>query len=103
VSRAQIGKADVLDPLLQELEEWWTRENQDWDAVVNDAAASDGDLWNGLPEVDSKAIARSSPIFEKHLGVPLDVKLIRRGGYTDFREMANELVPRMRQLAGNAT
>jgi hypothetical protein len=55
----------------------------------------DGDLWDGLPEVDSKAIARTSPIFERHLGIPLDVKLIRRGGYQTIEEVIVELVPKM--------
>ena len=38
---------------------------------------------------------RSSPIFERHLGRPLDIRLIRPGGYQDIDHMLDHLVPAM--------
>ena len=48
-----------------------------------------------MPTLDSKAVARSSPIFERHLGRPLDIRLIRPGGYQDIDHMLDDLVPAM--------
>lgn len=56
-------------------------------------------LWNGVPEIDSKAVAETSPIWEKHLGIPLDTRLIRPGGYASFDEFLSELGPRMLRKA----
>lgn len=58
-------------------------------------------LWN-LPKVDSKAIARCSPIFKKHLGIRLQVKLIKPGGYQSIDGAINHLVPKMIDAASKA-
>jgi hypothetical protein len=88
-----------------DLRTWWGTECTDWDAAVTgaDPATLPGgtDLWDDMPQVDSKAIARTSPIFERHLGVPLDVRLIRPGGYTSIDDAIADLVPKM-QAAANA-
>src|SRR5437667_10414609 len=64
------------------LHTWWRQEAADWDSAVERAHGVHpaGNVWDDMPIVDSKAIARSSPLFEQYLGVPLDVTLIRRGG-----------------------
>lgn len=85
--------------LIADLRSWWELECGDWDTIVqgsSPAALPGGeDLWNSMPVVDSKAVARTAPIFERHLGIPLDVKLIRRGGYKSIDEMVGDLVPKM--------
>lgn len=85
--------------LAGDLNSWWTEEGQDWDAAVMAADPQSlpggDDLWDDMPKVDSKAIARTSPIFMRHLGVPLDVKLIRRGGYASIEDAIADLVPKM--------
>ena len=48
-----------------------------------------------MPVVDSKTVARTSPIFEKHLGRPLDIRLIRPDGYKSIDHMIRHLVPLM--------
>ena len=48
-----------------------------------------------MPAVDSKAVARTSPIFEEHLGRPLDVQYIRPDGYQSVDDMIRHLVPAM--------
>lgn len=89
-------------PLIQALKEWWESESADWDALVaGSVPATDPavDLWDDMPVVDSKAVARTSPLFEQHLGLPLDVKLIRAGGYKSIDEMIDHLVPLMDEAA----
>ena len=106
------GAADVRrqsdsalhERLSQALREWYSRETADWDALVEagsdtDSDATDSDLWGSMPAVDSKAVARTSPIFEKHLGRPLDVQLIRPGGYDSVGNMIRHLVPAMMEVS----
>ena len=83
--------------LTQALHEWWSQETNDWDALVegSGAEAAASDLWDSMPAVDSKAVARTSPIFEEHLGRPLDVQCIRPGGYQSVEDMIRHLVPAM--------
>ncbi len=88
----------AIATIAADLRKWWNEEAADWDELVNAHDVGDvldTDLWDDLPEVDSKAIARTSPVFERHLGVALDVKLIRRGGYGSIEEVIIDLVPRM--------
>lgn len=93
--------ADKQAPLVRALREWWSHEIADWDLQVqasrNDIMrdAPHSDLWDCLPTVDSKTVARMSPIFQRHLGRPLDVKLIRPGGYERLDDMIRHLVPAM--------
>lgn len=85
--------------LADDLKLWWEQECEDWDALVEGVDPKEllggEDLWDWMPVVDSKAVARTSPIFERYLGIPLDVKLIRRGGYKSIDEMVRDLVPKM--------
>ena len=86
---------DVRTRLAADLRAEWNREQADWDAQVAGDDAAGTDLWGAMPTVDSKTVARMSPIFEKHLGRPLDVGLIRRGGYDSIDEVIEVLVPKM--------
>lgn len=110
----ELGAADVRrqpSPALRErlshaLREWYSKETADWDALVEGGSdtgsgsdAADSDLWNSMPTVDSKAVARTSSIFEEHLGRPLDVKLIRPGGYDSVERMIGHLVPAMMDIS----
>jgi len=88
--------------LAAELRAWWAQESADWDSVVAggaDTPSLSGGLWDGMPTVDSKAVARTSPIFKKHLGIPLDVKLVRAGGYASIDDVIGDLVPKMEAAA----
>jgi len=89
--------------LASDIKRWWEEECTDWDAAVTgaDSATPPGgtDLWDDMPTVDSKAIARTSPIFERHLGIPLDVTLIRHGGYASIDDAIADLVPKMEAAA----
>ena len=87
--------------LRQDLRHWASQETGDWDLQVEASRTetiydtTNSDLWDSMPTLDSKAVARSSPIFERHLGRPLDIRLIRAGGYQDIDHMLDHLVPSM--------
>lgn len=93
--------------LVAEIRAWWADESAGWDGQVaasgSPPLAGGVDLWNSMPLIDSKAVARSSPIFERHLGAPLDVRLIRSGGYASVDDLIADLVPKMEDAtrAGN--
>ena len=78
--------------LVQELLTSWEREQDDWDAQVLGNVAPTTDLWESMPIVDSKTVARMAPIFEKYEGRRFDVKRIRPGGYPSINDMIEDLV-----------
>jgi hypothetical protein len=97
------GKATLL---VEALRAWWKEESEDWDQLVEGPIAdvpAPLDVWDCMPTVDSKAVARSSPLFQKCLGIPLDVSLIRPGGYNTLDDMIDHLVPRMEEAAKKKT
>jgi hypothetical protein len=104
-SVAAVG-SDLQGAITAEIQAWWGAESADWDAAVTgtDQAAlpSGADLWDDMPVVDSKAVARTSPIFERHLGIPLDVKLIRPGGYRSIEDAISDLIPKMIAAAADS-
>jgi hypothetical protein len=82
-------------PFVEAAISWWRTECGDWDALVEAPPVNElpggNSLWGGMPAVDSKAVARLSPIFEQHFGVPLDTKHIQPGGYRDIGVAARDL------------
>lgn len=85
------------------LRAWAEKETSEWNAAVDGQAANGlpggADLWDDMPALDSKAVARSSPIFQEFMGKPLDVKFIRPGGYPSVDAMIEDLVPKMLEAA----
>ena len=51
----------------------------------------DSDLWD-LPPVDSKTVAKLSPVVKALVGRRLDPKWIRKGGYTSKEAAVQDLV-----------
>jgi hypothetical protein len=87
----------------QDIRSWLRTDREDWDTAVA-LAGSNGlvggaDLWDHMPALDSKVVARTSHLFKRHLGVPLDAKLIRPGGYKDDDDMIDDLIPKMLAFA----
>lgn len=104
-TRMAVSAPRRMEGLRAALAAWWRQEAADWDAAIEaaqDSPTRGVDLWDDMPTVDSKAVARSSPLFEQYLGVPLEVKLIRKGGYTGIDDMISDLVPRMEQVMATA-
>ncbi len=68
----------------------------------NDAPDLDGsdesDLWVGLPHVDSKTVMKVSGVVKKYLGISLDPKIVKKGGYqTPPKDVALELMNNLKQ------
>ncbi len=88
------------------LRSWWKREQKDWDRRVDSSAReriTGPELWDGMPTIDSKVAAETSPIFEKYLGIPLDTSMIKPGGYTSIEDLMSDLVPKMMSSKGTKT
>ncbi len=85
---------DVRTRLIAALRDWWREDQADWDRQVSDDVTTDSDLWESMPVLDSKTVARMAPIFKKHLG-RFDVRRIRPGGYAGIDDMIQDLVPQM--------
>lgn len=95
--------ADVFRALARDIRAAWDKESGDWDAQVakrpKTGLPGGADLWGSMPQVDSKAVARMAPIFEKHLKIKFDAKLIKPGGYNSIDEVIDHLVPAMQNAA----
>lgn len=63
--------------------------------IPRSSSATAGAL-EGLPDIDSKEVVRANHIFREILGVKLDPKLIKRGGYSSFDDLTGHLLPRIR-------
>jgi hypothetical protein len=78
-----------------EIRSWVESETVSFDAAVTPSVSSD--VWSGMPAIDSKAVVRASPIVERLLGIPLDPRMIRRGGYTSIDDLVADLLPKLRE------
>jgi hypothetical protein len=87
----------AIKALEKAIRDWWKAEQEKWVHAVDDGAepGNDSDLWDDMPVVESKQIARTGKLFEEHLGTKLDVKLIRAGGYESIEDVISDLVPKM--------
>lgn len=84
---------DAIAPQLRAaLRTWWEDEAQSFDAAI----AGTGAVWEGLPEIDSKAVVKASPVIRHFVGVDLDPRLIKRGGYPSFDALADDLLAKLR-------
>ena len=86
------SSTDQRAGLEADIREFFLREEEEWE---EEEELLGSDLWDTMPAVDSKAVARVAGIFKKWLGKPLDVRLIRKGGYDDVEDMIHHLVPKM--------
>jgi hypothetical protein len=87
-------KFETIEPQLRaELKAWWDEESENFDAAVAGTAS----VWDGMPEIDSKAVVKASPIIRKFTGADLDPKLIKKGGYASFDELVNDLFPKLKE------
>lgn len=86
---------DSIEPAFrQALTDWWADESQGIDTPPERTAA----IWEGVPEVDSKAVVKASPIVREFIGIELDPFLIRKGGYGSLDDLLDDLLPKLRDL-----
>ncbi len=82
------GLAKLAEAVSQAL----TKERESCEAQVVGGNSSSADLWEDMPAVDSKTVARLAPVFKRHTGRPLDIRRIRPGGYDSVEEAVQHLV-----------
>jgi hypothetical protein len=88
----------VKSDLRSDLKKWWEDESESFDAAVAGTAS----VWGGMPEIDSKAVVKASPIIRKFVGGELDPRMIRKGGYSSFDDLVNDLLPKLREACPSA-
>jgi hypothetical protein len=110
-----------IDALERDLRDWWEEKNEGWgegneddsndsgSGVMgggnsatgkgNDDSAASGGLWDNMPEIDSKQVARAAPICEKHLDIEFDIGLVQEGGYPSIDALIDDLVPKLIEKA----
>jgi hypothetical protein len=93
---------EIEQALREDLKRWWEDEKADLEADPMPADPEMDPLWEGMPEIDSKSVVKASPIIRQHVGADLDPKLIRKGGYDSFDDLANDLLPRVRATCPDA-
>ena len=91
-TRLARSDVDTRARLSADLRAFWEQEQADWDAQVTGGDMTGEDLWESMPTVDSKTVARMAPIFEKHEGRTFNVRRIRRGGYASMHDVIQHLV-----------
>ena len=74
-------KSESIAQLQAELNKHFDDAQQSWDDAVQGKPGqvpgldqSACDLWDGMPTIDSKAVARAADIFEKILKIPFSAK-----------------------------
>lgn len=82
------GLAKLAEAVRQAL----IKEREGCGAQVEGGGSSSADLWEDMPTVDSKTVARMAPIFKRHTGRPLNIRRIRPGGYDSVEEAVQHLV-----------
>ena len=74
-----------------------------YDAAKNDADRPPANpvtqgAFDHMPDLDSKTVARWSPVVKDHIGCKLDPDLIRKGGYNSFEEFWTDIQPKLRSV-----
>ncbi len=92
ITRAEFDSRE--DSLRGALKRWYDDRTDDPEAPAPNPATAGA--FQHLPDIDSKAVVTTSPIIREYLGVDLNPKLIRKGGYSSFDHMAGDLLPKLR-------
>jgi hypothetical protein len=85
--------------VIKDLRAWW---NDQVAGAADDPFASPalpkGTIFDVLPAVDSLGVVSGLVTTEKHVGMKIPARVIRRGGYKDFDEMTADLLPKVKAL-----
>lgn len=93
--------AEAFDRLSRGLRSWFPTLLEHVKKVARTLKPKGG-IWDRMPAIDSKVAMLSSPVFESVLGMDLDEKLVKPGGYPDIETMIDKLVPAMIEKARRA-
>ena len=84
--------------LVNDLRAWWNDQVGGDDPFVSPKAPS-GTIFDVVPEMDSLSAVTGLVTVEEHLGFDVPPTMIRRGGYSNFDDMVNDIMPKVRSMA----
>lgn len=87
---------DALAPKIKALLEVGLEKERTDTALPKFGAAAGSDLWE-LPPVDSKSVAKLSPLVKELVGRRLDPRWIRKGGYSTVKEAVDHMLVQLRR------
>jgi hypothetical protein len=87
------------EALTADLRAWWDGEVGGVDDPFADPKpAASGTIFDVLPAIDSLGCVNGLLTIEKHVGFEVPSRILRRGGYSSFNEMAADLLPKVRAM-----
>ena len=90
---------DYSEALLSDdLREWWDAEVGGADDPFADPKPISGTIFDVLPAIDSLGDVTGLLTIEKHVGLEVPSRIIRRGGYSSFEDMTSDLLPKVRAM-----
>ena len=81
--------------LIADLFDWYSDLKDNPDAPLPNPSTAGA--FENIPDIDSKSVVQISPITKKYLGINLDVKMIRKGGYNSFDDFTKDILPKLRE------
>jgi hypothetical protein len=85
-------------PIIEDLQAWWDDQVAAADDPFASPAPSKGTIFDVLPAVDSLGVVSGLITIEKHVGMKIPARIIRPGGYNDFKDMTGDLLPKVKAL-----
>ena len=85
--------------LISDLRTWW--DDQVGGSKDDPFAAPPtpkGTIFDVLPAINSLGVVSGLITIEKHIGIKVPARVIRKGGYKDFDDMASDLLPKIKTL-----
>ena len=85
--------------LASDLRTWWDGEvGGEDDPFADPKPAASGTIFDVLPAIDSLGCVNGLLTIEKHVGFEVPSRILRRGGYSSFEDMASDLLPKVRAM-----
>lgn len=85
--------------LSADLQTWWNGEvSGEGDPFAEPKPAVSGTIFDVLPAIDSLGCVNALLTIEKHVGFEVPSRILRRGGYSSFEDMASDLLPKVRAM-----
>ena len=72
---------EIAPSLALDIKKRLERELVPSDGAPNLDGSDKSDLWSDMPQVDSKTVMKVSGVVKNYLGIPLDPKIVKKGGY----------------------
>jgi hypothetical protein len=87
------------DALVRDLRVWWDDQvGGGEDDPFADAKPPTGTIFDVIPVIDSLGVVTGLVTVEKHVGFKVTPRIIRRGGYSGFDDLVDDLLPKVRAL-----